>query len=106
TIDHDSVVQAAGTLRRIANRLTGISMGRLHVMLPRLDDVTETSREAVLAAVRARLELWLAFTESGPNYNRARLATLLANHSMNEIVQPLDQFSRRLELQSFARIST
>lgn len=105
-IDHDSVVQAAGTLRRIANRLTGISMGRILAALPRLDDATEAAREAVLAAVRARLETWLEFIESGPDYSNARLATVFASHSRNEIIQPLDEFSLRLEEQGFGRIST
>jgi hypothetical protein len=105
-IDHDSVVQAAGTLRRIANRLTGISMGRILSALPRLDDATEAAREAVLAAIRARLETWLKFIESGPDYSNARLASIFAGHSRNGIIQPLDEFSRRLEEQGFARIST
>ncbi len=105
-IDHDSVVQAAGTLRRIANRLTGISMGRILSALPRLDDATEAAREAVLVAIRARLETWLEFIESGPDFSNARLATVFASHSRNEIIQPLDEFSRRLEAQGFARIST
>jgi uncharacterized membrane protein YccC len=105
-IDHDSVVQAAGTLRRIANRLTGISMGRILSALPRLDDATEAAREAVLAAIRARLETWLKFIESGPDFSNARLASIFAGHSRNGIIQPLDEFSRRLEEQGFARIST
>jgi hypothetical protein len=105
-ITHDSVVQAAGTLRRIANRFTGISMGRILSALPRLDGATEASREAVVAVIRAWLETWLEFIESGPDYSNARLATVFANHSRNEIIQPLDEFSRRLEEQVFARIST
>jgi hypothetical protein len=43
-VDHDSIVQAAGTLRRIANQLTGISMGRIRAALSRLDDATEAVR--------------------------------------------------------------
>jgi Fusaric acid resistance protein family len=105
TIDHDSVVQAAGTLRRIANRLTGIAMGSILTTLPRLDDATEAARAAVLAAIRTRLETWLEFSESGPDFNNAGLETVFASHSRNEITQRLDQFSRRLEEQSFAQIS-
>jgi hypothetical protein len=104
-IDHDSVVQAAGTLRRIANRLTGISMGRILAALPRLDGTTEAVREAVLAAIRTRLETWLEFIESGPDFSNARLATVFASHSRNQITQPLDEFSRRLEEQGFVQIS-
>jgi hypothetical protein len=105
-INHDSVVQAAGTLRRIANRFTGISMGRILSALPRLDGATEAAREAVVGAIRARLETWLEFIESGPDYSNARLATVFASHSRNDIIQPLDEFSLRLEEQGFGRIST
>jgi hypothetical protein len=62
-VDHDSIVQAAGTLRRIANRLTEISMGRIRAALSRLDDATEAAPVAILAAIRARLETWLEFIE-------------------------------------------
>ena len=104
-IDYDAVVQAAGTLRRIASRLAGISMGRILSALPRLDDATEAVREAVLTAIRARLEMWLEFFETGSDYSNARLATVFASHSRDEIIQPLDEFSRRLEEEGFTRIS-
>jgi len=63
-VDHGSIVQAAGTLRRIANRLADISMGRVLTASPRLDDGTGSAREAVPAAIRSRLESWLEFFEA------------------------------------------
>jgi len=105
-IDHDSVVQAAGTLRRIANRLAGISMARVLAAPPPLDDGTESAREAVLAAILAGLESWLEFFEGGPDFSNARLANVLARHSHREIMPALEEFSRRLEAQGFARISS
>jgi hypothetical protein len=105
-VDHDSIVQAAGTLRRIANRLAGISMGRILAELPPLDDGAESAREAMLAAIRARLEAWLDFFEgrSGAT-GGAGAFTAPPRHSRSEIATPLDEFSRRLEAQNFARIS-
>jgi hypothetical protein len=99
TVNHDSIVQAAGTLRRIANRLGGISMGRLAVALPRLDDFTESARDALLAAIRAQLESWLEFFEGRSG---ADAVTVPPMHSQSEITAPLDEFSRRLEAQGFA----
>jgi uncharacterized membrane protein YccC len=105
-VNHESVVQAAGTLRRIANRLASISMERLTAAPPRLDDGTESAREAVLAAIRVRLESWLEFFEGHPSFSSTNAIAALTRHSRSEIIPPLDEFSRRLEAQGFARIST
>jgi uncharacterized membrane protein YccC len=105
-VDHDSIVQAAGTLRRIANRLAGISMGRILAALPSLDDGTESAREAMLAAIRARLEAWLDFFEGrSGSTGGAGAVTAPPRHSRSEIATPLDEFSHRLEAQNFAQIS-
>jgi hypothetical protein len=105
-VDHDSIVQAAGTLRRIANRLAGISMGRIRGALPPLDDDTESAREAMLAAIRVRLEAWLDFFEGrSGSTGGAGAVTAPPRHSRSEITTPLDEFSRRLEAQNFDRIS-
>src|SRR5271154_367417 len=37
-IDHEFLVQAAGTLRRISNRFAGLAQERIAAPLPRLDD--------------------------------------------------------------------
>jgi len=106
-VDHDSIVQAAGALRRIANRLAGISTGRIRAAPPPLDDATESAREAMLAAIRARLEAWLDFFEGRSGSIGAADAVAAApRHSRSEIATPLDEFSRRLEAQGFARISS
>jgi uncharacterized membrane protein YccC len=102
-VDHGSIVQSAGTLRRIANRLASISMGRILTAQPRLDDGTESAREAVLAAIRSRLESWLEFFEAGPSFNAARAAP--SRDSRSEALPALDEFSRRLEEQRFAQVS-
>ncbi len=103
-VNHDSIVQAAGTLRRIANRLAGISMGRILAAPPPLDDATESAREAMLAAIRARLEAWLDFFE-GRSPGGAGADTAPPRHSRSDLRAPLDEFSRRIEAQGFARIS-
>ena len=105
-VNHDSIVQAAGTLRRIANRLAGISVGRIRAALPPLDDATESVREAILAAIRVRLEEWLDFFEGRSDATGGAVsATAPPTHSRGEITAPLEECSRLLEAQNFARIS-
>jgi hypothetical protein len=50
-IDNDSVVQAAGTLRRIANRLASLNSGRIVTPVPQLGPQTESRRTAVLEVI-------------------------------------------------------
>jgi hypothetical protein len=103
-INHDSVVEAAGSLRRIAHRLGAIAIGRLTEPTPRLDVESEAARSAVLAAIRARLEVWLKFFESGQSFSRPAALAVAAAHSRDEVSRPLEIFSRRLEANGFAII--
>jgi hypothetical protein len=104
-IDHDAVVQAAGTLRGIAHRLGGIASARISDPIPRLDDATEALRQAVLAAIRGRLEAWLAFYESPQCLSGRAALALAAAHSRDEIARPLEFLNRRLEAGGFARFA-
>jgi len=105
-IDHDGLVRAAGTLRRIANRLAGISIGRLGEPLPRLDEETELERDAVVSAIRARLEWWLARFEARPSFHGAGAIAFPGSNSRREIASSLSKFSSQLEAQGFARITS
>jgi hypothetical protein len=105
-VSHESVVQAAGTLRRITNRLASLSMGRILAAPPPLDGGTESAREAVLVAIRTRLESWLDLFERSASFiSSTGAVTGFAGDSRSEIMPPLAEFGRRLEEQGFARIS-
>ncbi|MGH7932546.1 MAG: FUSC family protein [Candidatus Binataceae bacterium] len=104
-IDHDAVVQATGTLRRIAHRLGTISLKRITRTLPRLDDATEAAHDAILTAIRIRLEAWLTFFDNGQNLTRRAGLALAAEHSRAEITRPLEDFSARLAAGGFAQIN-
>jgi len=105
-IDHDALVRAAGTLRRIANRLAGISMGCIGEPLPRLDEETELERDAVVSAIRVRLEWWLARFEARPSFRGAGAIAVPSSNFRREIASPLSKFSSLLEAQGFARITS
>ncbi len=53
-VDHNAIVEAAGTLRRIANQLSSIATGRILTQMPHLDPVTEFARERVFDASLGR----------------------------------------------------
>jgi uncharacterized membrane protein YccC len=106
SIDHEALVQASGTLRRIANRFAGLATERITMPLPRLDDPTQAVHDAIFDALRGRLESWLAFYESKDCLNRDAATAVAAGHSATEIAQPREAFSAELEAGGFARISS
>jgi uncharacterized membrane protein YccC len=105
-IDDNAVVEAAGSLRRIAHRLGAISVGSSTQPDLRLDPNTEAERDATLAAITTRLEDWLRFFESPKALDRRASQARAALHSRDEIAQPLEDFSRRLEANGYALINT
>ena len=69
TVNHNAIVEAAGTLRRIANRLASIATGRIVTPMPQLDAVTESAREAMIDAIRRQLQSWLDFFSGADSLN-------------------------------------
>ena len=105
TVNHNAIVESAGTLRRIANRLASIATGRIVTPTPQLDAPTETAREEVIDATRRQLQSWLEFF-SGADCLRSQAAMALArSQSTNDLATPLEQFGSRLEEREFARLT-
>jgi uncharacterized membrane protein YccC len=103
---HDGIVEAAGALRRIANRLSSIATARVLVQMPQLDPVTELARERVFNAIRGHLKSWLDFFSS-PEWSNASAARAIAEkHSAGELAEPLNDFSSLLEEGGFARLAS
>jgi hypothetical protein len=105
-VNHYAIVEAAGTLRRIANRLASITNGRIVTPVPPLDPDTESAREAVLDAIRRHLQSWLDFFSSADSLNAASAEASARANSPDDLKTPLDQFSSRLEERQFARINS
>jgi hypothetical protein len=104
TVNHNAIVEAAGTLRRIANRMASLATGRIVTRVPQLDPVTEAARAAVIDALRRRLQSWLDFY-CGTDCLSAQAAHAMARaHSPQELEAPLQQFGSRIEEREFARI--
>jgi len=105
-VNHNAIVEAAGTLRRIANRLASIATGRIITHLPQLDPATESAREAVLDAIRRHLQSWLDFFGGVDSLNAAAAQASARANSLDDLNMPLDQFSSRLEERQFARLDS
>jgi uncharacterized membrane protein YccC len=105
-VNRNAIVEAAGTLRRIANRLASIATGRIDTPMPQLDPVIESARKAVLDAIRLQLQSWLEFFSSADGLNAAAAQAIAQAHALGEITTPLQQFGARLEERSFARIES
>jgi hypothetical protein len=103
-VNHNAILEAAGTLRRIANRLASIATGRIVTPVPQLDPVTESGREAVLDAIRRHLQSWLDFFSSADCLSAPAAQEIVRAHSTEDVELPLEQFSSRLEEREFARI--
>ena len=105
-VNHSAIVEAVGTLRRIANRLASIATGRIVTPAPQLDPVTESAREAVFAAIRRHLQSWLDFFNSADSLSAPDAQAIARAHSPDDLARPLEQFSSRLEERQFARIES
>jgi Fusaric acid resistance protein family len=103
-INHKAVVEAAGTLRRVANRLASISTGRIVFPVPELDPTTESAREDVFIAVRHHLQSWLDFFSGDESLSATAAQKLAMTLSRDEVGNPLREFGSRLDEREFARI--
>ncbi len=106
TVNHNAIVEASGTLRRIANRMASIANGRIVTPVPQLDPVTESAREAVLDAVRRQLLSWLDFFGSNASLSAAAAQAIARANSPDDLAAPLEQFGSRLEERQFARVES
>jgi hypothetical protein len=105
TVDHRAIVEAAGALRRIANRLASIATGRIAVATPQLDSVTASAREAVFDTIRRHLHSWLDFFSGAESLSASDAHALAETHPTDDMKVPLEQFSSRLEENEYARIA-
>ena len=106
TVNHDAIVEAAGSVRRIANRLASIATDRIVAPTPPLDSITESAREAVLEAIRRQLQSWLDFFAGDGSLGSSAAQTVARIHPANSLHAPLGEFSSRIEAGEFARIES
>jgi hypothetical protein len=80
-----------------------LSTRRVRFAPPQLDLATESARERALNGAQRQLETWLEFF-SGPDCINASAAREIAQtHPPDVLAKPIDEFSSRLEENSYAR---
>jgi uncharacterized membrane protein YccC len=103
---HDGIVEAAGTLRRIANRLSSIATARVLIQMPQLDPVAESARERFFQAIRRQLTSWLDFFSGAEWFSAPTARAIAQKHSADEVAEPLNEFSSLLQEGGLARLAS
>jgi uncharacterized membrane protein YccC len=103
---HDGIVEAAGTLRRISNRLSSIASARVLAQMPQLDSVAEFARERFFQAIRGQLTSWLDFFSGAERFNPSSARAIAEKHSGDELTEPLNEFSSLLQEGGVARLAS
>jgi uncharacterized membrane protein YccC len=103
---HNGILEAAGALRRISNQLSSIAIARVHTQMLRLDPVTEFARERVFNTIRGQLSSWLDFFSGAEWFSASAARAIAEKHSADELAEPLNEFSSRLEEGGIARLAS
>ncbi len=105
-VDPYAIIEAAGTLRRIANRLAAISVGRILLPMPQLDSETEAARDSIFDALRRQLVSWQAFFVNSDCLRSLVTRESVSSPSSEEVEKPLEQFAARVEEHEYARLTS
>ena len=105
-VQHNAIVETAGTLRRIANRLSLIATARVLIPMPQLDPATESARERVFDGIRQQLRSWLDFFGAAKSLSPAATRFIAQKNSDYELAEPFNDFSSYLEEGGFARLAS
>jgi hypothetical protein len=104
-VNAQAVIEAAGNLRRIANRLSSISVVRIATAMPPLDAETQAVRQAAIDSVKHRLQSWLEFFKSGDSLSSDGAATRSIGRA-DDSEDPLREFGARIEENAYARVAS
>ena len=94
----DRIVEAAGTLRRIVHRLSGIASGRLAIPQPALPAEVQAARAACEAALRYHLQSWLEVLEDEQGPDPRRIVEVAAHFTIDDLAVPLAKLEEHLSV--------
>ena len=97
-VNPNAVVEAAGTLRRIVHRLSGIASARLAVPQPPLPAELQAARDAGDNALRYHLQSWLEVVEQEPGPDRHRILEVAARFTPDDLAVPLAKLEEHLSV--------
>jgi hypothetical protein len=95
-VDPDRVIEAAGTLRRIVHRLSGIASGRLALQQYALPADLQAARAACDAALRHHLQSWLEVLEEEPGPARRHALAVRERRPATDLAAALAALQERL----------
>ena len=105
TVDPDRIVDAAGTLRRIAFRAGSIATGRLPGATRALSPATEAARGAFEAGLRTRLQGWLDYFENLKRPDSKNALAMAARLETSGLEASLQAYVERLSARGYAEIA-
>ena len=94
----DRIIEAAGTLRRIVHRLSGIATGRLVIPQPALPAEIQAARAACETALRYHLQSWLEVLEDEQGPDRRRIVEVAAHFTPDDLAVPLAKLEEHLSV--------
>ena len=92
----DRIIEAAGTLRRIVHRLSGIATGRLVIPQPALSAEIQAARAACETALRYHLQSWLEVLEDAQGPDPRRIVEVAACFTPDDLAVPLAKLEEHL----------
>jgi hypothetical protein len=95
-VDPDRVIEAAGTLRRIVHRLSGIASGRLALQPYVLPAELQAARAACDAALLHHLQSWLEVLEEEPGPARRHTLAVRERRPATDLAAALAALQERL----------
>jgi hypothetical protein len=105
-LNPDRVIEAAGTLRRIVHRLSGIASGRLALQQVALPTDLQAARAACDTALRHHLQSWLAVPlEAEPGPDRRHILEVAAHFTPDDLAAPLAALQERLSAASVEELA-
>jgi uncharacterized membrane protein YccC len=105
-LNPDRVIEAAGTLRRIVHRLSGIASGRLALQQVALPTDLQAARAACDTTLRHHLQAWLAIPlEAEPGPDRRLLLEVAAHFPPDDLAAPLAALQERLSAVSVEELA-
>ncbi len=105
-VDPRAVVDACGTLRRIAHRLGRVDADRIRHPLPALPASSEALRVEFIAALGAALRGWLDFFTSPRALDRSAASAFAASQAPESFGRPLRELTDRITRDRFAEVSS
>jgi uncharacterized membrane protein YccC len=105
-VNPDRVVEAAGTLRRIVHRLSGIASARLAVSQPPLPAELQAARDALETGLRHHLQSWLDVVEQKPGPDPRRIADVAEHFTPDDMAAPLGELRQHLSGSGLAELGS